>query len=242
LVLLPNQPPLNDMRVRRALILGLDRTRWIRSLDIGAASGTRGGIVPPGMPGHSPEIGLGYEPAEAQRLLAEAGYPGGKGIPRLKMHHYRHARGMEEIARQWQETLGIAVDLTEMPVGFWDKRFDSRILGIGWSADYPDPDNLLRQSNFYAALTSAGWNDAHYAELVEQAARTPDRARRMALYREADGILVADQALVVPLNYGERWLQLVKPWVKNYKWNALGLFHFKDLTMEGSGSPEVNDD
>jgi len=241
LVLLPNQPPLNDARVRRALVLGLDRTRLARSLNASAAAGARGGLVPPGMSGHSPEIGLGYDPKAAQRLLAEAGYPDGKGIPRLRMHYYRYAPGMDMIARQWQENLGIAVDLIGMSLGFSRKPFDSHILGIGWIADYPDPDNFLRQSNFCAALTTAGWRDARYTELIEQAAITPDRARRMAMYREADHILTAAQVLVAPLSYGS-WglLDLVKPWVKNYKPNALGMFHFKDITLEGSGSPEVN--
>ena len=109
----------------------------------------------------------------------------------------------------------------------WKKEHSTTPLVLnGWLADYPDPDNFLRQSDAITQLHRLGWQDADYDRLVEQASRTPDRAKRMAMYRQADRLLVAEQALVLPLFYN--WgIELVKPWVKKQRSNLLGyvLFH-----------------
>ena len=85
---------------------------------------------------------------------------------------------------------------------------------LGWGADYPDPDFMLRVT-FHSRMGVAkqGWQNARFDALVEEAARTADHARRMALYQEADRLLVADEAAVMPLSYGSGRV-LAKPWVK----------------------------
>jgi oligopeptide transport system substrate-binding protein len=95
----------------------------------------------------------------------------------------------------------------------------------GWLADYPDPDNFLRYSDIFTRLHFLGWRDEDYDRLVEEASRTMDRAKRMAMYRQADRKLVEEQALVLPISYGfGHAMQLVKPWVKNFRLNLLGNF------------------
>ena len=107
----------------------------------------------------------------------------------------------------------------------WKKENASHLLVInGWQADYPDPDNFLRKSDAIAQLKRLGWHDPAYDRLVEEASRTPDRAKRLAMYRQADRLLVAEQALVLPIFYSlERYL--IKPWVKNYRENLLGIIY-----------------
>jgi oligopeptide transport system substrate-binding protein len=85
---------------------------------------------------------------------------------------------------------------------------------VGWSADYPDPDCMLRVT-FHSSMgiSTAGWRSDRFDALVEEAARVAEPARRMALYREADRILVAEEAAVMPLSYGRGRL-LARPWVK----------------------------
>ena len=99
--------------------------------------------------------------------------------------------------------------------------------------DYPDPDNFLRQSSFYRILRTRGWRHPRLEQLLEEAARTPDRARRLAMYREADRILVNDEAVVVPLTYQNlRNVELLKPWVKGARYDASGSFGLRAIVIE----------
>ena len=84
---------------------------------------------------------------------------------------------------------------------------------LGWSADYRDPDNFLHVV-FHSGegLNDPRWHNTRFDALVEEAARITDQERRMALYREADRILVAEEAVIMPLSYGQ-WHVLAKPWV-----------------------------
>ena len=81
----------------------------------------------------------------------------------------------------------------------------------GWTADYPDPDSFLRV--FFSGL-EAGWYDKAYQRLVQEARRLTDQAERMALYHQADRILM-EEAAIVPIMYQRRPV-LVKPWVRRF--------------------------
>jgi oligopeptide transport system substrate-binding protein len=237
LIFNPQLAPLNDVRVRRALAYALDRRR-ILEVAVGHGTPPASGIIPAGMPGHSPELGLGLDVSTAQRYLAEAGYPGGKGFPRVNISYIPATINLQiisEIVRQWGEWLGIEVIIDEVPIeSDWPPLSESHGKVHGWAADYPDPDSFLRQSNIYDTLQYWGWEDERYKELVELAARTPNRVHRMAMYRQADRLLVDDEALIISIWYGGTWSmpQLLKPWVKNYRRNALGYIRFKDVTIE----------
>jgi ABC-type oligopeptide transport system substrate-binding subunit len=99
----------------------------------------------------------------------------------------------------------------------------------GWQADY-----LIRIISCgvgcVAQLKRMGWEDAAYDGLVDEASRTPDRAKRMALYRQADHQLVAEQTLVLPVSCGQDKVTL-KPWVKNYSKNLLGRLYLHELII-----------
>jgi oligopeptide transport system substrate-binding protein len=83
----------------------------------------------------------------------------------------------------------------------------------GWTADYPDPDGMLR-TVFHSTdgLNRPRWHNRRFNTLVNEAAKLNDPYQRIELYRDADRILVAEQAAAVPLGYG-RGRMLVKPWV-----------------------------
>ena len=117
---------------------------------------------------------------------------------------------------------------------------DSNLRLGGWTADYPDPDSVLRQSHFYRIPRHRGWNHPRLDQLLEEAARTVDRSRRLAMYREADRILVNDEIVAVPLFYAQRGAsQLLKPWVKGVRYDPSGLFN---LTASDSPSPTLQPD
>jgi oligopeptide transport system substrate-binding protein len=220
------------VRVRKAFAHSLNRQRFFDQFGLPIA---RGGLVPPGMPGHSPDIALPYDPGLARRLLAEAGYPGGAGFPVVKGIGPRGgAARYAELARQWREALGVEIVLEETDPGYltnWKREQASHTLVLNaWLADYPDPDNFLRQSDMIAQLKRLGWQDAAYDQLVEEASRISDRAKRMAMYRQADHLLVAEQALVLPRVYSQD-KSILKPWVGNYKENPLGMIWLHKLVI-----------
>jgi oligopeptide transport system substrate-binding protein len=140
-----------------------------------------------------------------------------------------------EIVRQWEEHLGIQVVFDEFPLEIdWPPTLETHGKIFGWAADYTDPDSFLRQSEIIDTLKHWGWKNDYYMELVELAAQTPNRSHRMAMYRQADHILVEDEVLIIPIWYGGEWLlpQLLKPSVKNYHRNPLGFIPFKDIILE----------
>ena len=91
------------------------------------------------------------------------------------------------MSAQWKTELGIEINFESIgpgELGEWEKkRITSPLVPQAWVADYPDPDNFLYRSSAIITLRSFGWHDAAYDRLVEEAARTPDRAKRMAMYR-----------------------------------------------------------
>lgn len=235
LILIPDQPPLDDVRFRRGIAHAIDREKLTR------VSGSRhpwvrGGIVPPGLAGHSPELGLEFNPERARQLLAEAGYQKGKKLPPLKFYYPGGSpvQIIDEFKHQMFGHLGIRIDLVQIPAGtIWWTIKDSAVQGGGWLADYPDPDNFLRQSFFYRILWNRGWRHPRLEQLLGEAARTADRAGRLAMYREADRILVNDEALVVPLSYSSpRNVELLKPWVKGARYDASANFSLREIVVE----------
>jgi len=227
-LILSPQPPLEDLRLRRAIAMAMDRQSLAEFL--GACPAT-GGLIPLGMPGHTPGLALPHDPEQARRLLAEAGYPEGHGLSPLRVQYYMPKIGAM-VAQSLREALAVEVDLhLIVPANLLDDVGGSQLLLDGWLADLPDPDNFLRHSTVLPILRKAGWQDPELEALLESAAHTPDRARRMALYRQADRRLVVEQALLVPLTYAPV-KELSQPWVRGARPNKMGYLSLKDVVVE----------
>jgi oligopeptide transport system substrate-binding protein len=227
------QPPFDDVRVRRAFALAIDRRTVANLIMRGCVVPATGGVIPPGMPGHRPHMGLPYDPDQARRLLAVAGYPHGRGLPPVDLIVRRvHAAPGEYLRTQWQEELNVEVNVVWRTGGFgtFSETLNQEMpvtFVMGFLADYPDPDSFLRNAGFRRWV---GWRDDAYDKLVEDARRVLDREERIGLYERADGILV-EEAAVVPLFYGQRHL-LIKPWVKIYPTSVLRSWFWKDVVVE----------
>jgi len=155
-------------------------------------------------------------PEEARRLLAEGGYPGGAGFPAVELVYSGDTSSnvtASYLAKTWEAALGVKVGLSRLEWGELLRRGreDPPDMTIsGWAADYPDPDDMLRVVFHGHPLR---WHNAKFDALVEEAAQITDRKRRIDLYQEADRILVADEAAVLPLGYAQG-RQLVKAYVR----------------------------
>jgi ABC-type oligopeptide transport system substrate-binding subunit len=227
-----SRPPFDDPRVRRAMVLGIDRETLADVVLGGHQFPATGGFVPPGMPGHSPGIALPYDPEQARQLLAQAGYPGGDGFPTIESLSPPAAVSPEineYVRAQWLENLGVAIDTERAEWLTYQARLHTEqphITGAAWQADYLDPDSFLRVGLQYL---SSWWSKA-YDKLLDQAGRVTDQVERMRLYGQADRLLVEDAALM-PLAYGRTHL-LVKPWVKTLPASATGRWYWKDVIIE----------
>jgi ABC-type transport system substrate-binding protein len=225
------QPPFQDERVRLAFALAIDKEMLSGVVQRGSVFPATGGLIPPGLPGHSPEIGLQYDPERAKDLLSQAGYLHGRGFPKvealtpLSQDDPLNA----SLAAQWQEILEVDVAWRSVSPGLHLvlEKTPPDIFLTSWYADYPDPDNFLGVNHF---LRWTGWQDEAYLRLLEATRMTADQSKRMNVFEQADRLLV-EKAVIVPISY-HRQRYLLKPWVKRYPTSAVYFWFWKDVVIE----------
>ncbi|HPD15855.1 MAG TPA: peptide ABC transporter substrate-binding protein [Planctomycetota bacterium] len=200
------RPPLDDRRVRQALNLAVDKESIARYL-LRAGQRPARSFVPPILPGYTPAEGPAYDPEQARRLLADAGFPGGRGFPRLALLYNSsgsHQQIAEAIQHMWKAELGIRIALTNQEWGVYQASMQNRDYDIArssWVADYADPSSFLDCFTTGSGNNRTGWSHAGYDERLALAARETDPARRMAILREAERILVCDEMPILPLYF-----------------------------------------
>ncbi len=208
-------PPFDDPRVRQAFALSIDRDRLIAAMPGGCCTPATGGLVPPWIPGHTPEIAPPFNPEEARALLAAAGYPRGAGFPDIDMYSsQRLERFTHSLVAQWRDTLGVEVSASVLERSEYYQKVAAappHIHWRSWVADYPDPDSFLR----VGVRLNTNWRDGEFDRQIEEARRIADQPTRLRLYRRADHILI-EQAPFVCISYDRRPL-LVKPWVRKFQ-------------------------
>jgi ABC-type transport system substrate-binding protein/class 3 adenylate cyclase len=211
--------PLDEERIRRALAHGLDRERVAR----GARSQPAyGGFLPPAMPGHSHDLAPPRDLERARALLAEAGYPGGRGLPELHLLHVGARAGSEGIRREvearWRQWSELGVTLRHEWIGM-EAAFEPRAVEDvhlwewGFNADYPDPDGLLGTLVDWLREWEVAGRSVEVERIVERARSLRSRDERLALYREADRQLVAERVMAVPTTYSAFYLAH-RPWLE----------------------------
>ncbi len=226
-----SRPPFNDVRVRRAFGLAIDKDVLADLIGRGHLPPAKGGLVPPGMPGHVKDIGLPYNPQKARRLLADAGYPDGRGFPSLcfVMPQGAVIVDLDFVRSQWQKNLGLSFDCEIVDFITMCQRLESdppQLYAFSWVADYPDPDTFLRSS---FCLSTTRWQNAAFDLLVNEALKISDHEERMTLYWQAENILIKEAPLL-PLVYGRQHL-ILKPWVKRFPTSTRRSVHWKDVVI-----------
>ena len=204
------RPPFNDPRVRKALALTIDKWRLVERF-LGGGGIPANHLVPDGTTNYDRAPGLGYDPQEARRLLAEAGYPGGKGFPAFNYLFDSvsgggkiHLKLGTEMQHMWEEQLGIHVELKEMEKRVYldaQTHLDYDLTRSSWVGDYNDPNTFLDLFRSDNGNNRTGWKNARYDELMDQADREIDLRRRAGLLRQAETILVRDEAPIIPIYF-----------------------------------------
>jgi ABC-type oligopeptide transport system substrate-binding subunit len=227
------RPPFDDPRVRQAFVMATDRQALIAVSEMGFwHTPATGGFIPLGMPGHAPDISLPFDLEKARRFLAEAGYYGGRGFPNISALTFEIGqRFFEALSNSWRSGLGVEISWEHLEWSAFIKRIREKtnrphIHALGWSADYPDPDSMMRLGK----ESATNWDNEVYDALVEQARRVLDHNERMRLYRQAEEIVVREAPLF-PISYNREHL-LVKPWVKNYRPTGIGQETLKDIIID----------
>jgi ABC-type transport system substrate-binding protein len=220
--------PLDDRRVRQALMHAIDRVTLLQNVYSGRYEIARG-VLPPGTQGFNPRLASpAYDPVRARELLAEAGYPGGRGLPHIQIwssvKRHEIVRQHDEVRKYWA-AIGVRTDIdyvTDWPT--FANRLDEGTLPVflhGWYADVPDPDNFL----FKLFQSRSPQNFFRYAnpivdDLLAQARIERDVLPRIELYRKAEELIVADVPVIPILHH--TYERVFQPYVRNVEVNGLG--------------------
>lgn len=227
--------PLDDARVRRALAMAIDRAEIIRTITQ-AGETPAFSLVPPGVKDYPPQATFAFDLEGARKLLAEAGYPGGRGFARIGIL-YNESEGNAAIGQllqaQWRQNLGIDVALQQEE---WSsflaraRRGDYTIVRGGWIGDYRDPNTFLELFLTDSANNQTGWGNKRYDELLAQAEHEADPAKRWSYFREAEQIL-GQEMPILPVNFSIS-KNLVRPYVKGFFPNAMDVHPLEAMSID----------
>ena len=230
-----------DKRVRQAMAMSIDREALVKTV-------TRGGEIaaysftPPNTVGYTAEAKVPYDIERAKKLMAEAGYPDGKGFPKTELLYNTlesHKIIAEALQQMWKMNLGIDIILRNEE---WKVYLDSKKRGnfdlfrYGWIADYVDPNAFLDMWLSFSGNNASGWKNPEYDALIAEAGRTIDTAARFKVFQKAEALLL-DEMPIIPIYYYATGY-LLRPSVKN--WNLTILDHqpYKYVYLDPSSQTE----
>lgn len=230
------KPPLNNVKVRQALNMALDKERIVQVLqkeDIAAFN-----LVPPGTLGYQSPKGPGFDPEKAKQLLTEAGYADPKSMPKIDIYYNtsENHKAIAEIAQNmWKQNLGIEVGILNQEWKVYlqslhQKKFD--VGRMGWIADYADPYTFLSVFTSTSQQNHTGWTDPVYDDLVLNRSTTEqDPQKRFKILQEAERMFL-ENIPAIPIYHYARPI-LLDPRVKGFYHNARDIHPLKFARFEG---------
>jgi ABC-type oligopeptide transport system substrate-binding subunit len=243
------KPPMNDVRVRRAFNMAIDKINYSKSRRI---TKPLSAFTPEGIfVGYPQPKGDGFDPEQARKLLGEAGFPvttkdGGfecKGFPVGQVEFIFNSnssnKAMAEFMQaQWKQNLGITVPLRSMEFKTYmnaRSKLEYKGFAIGiWGADYMDPFTFLGIFTTPVGVNGTGWYDLKYIALLDEANRTLDHQQRYELLAKAEKYLL-DAQPVIPIETSSVNF-LKKPYVKGMYPNAASIYAWKFVYIERDSS------
>jgi oligopeptide transport system substrate-binding protein len=229
--------PLRFKQVRQAINYGFDRRKMMLYLRNSIGIPAESGFVPAGLPSFDTAAvkGYDYDVQKSRRLLADAGFAGGKGLPEIKLLTIDIYAGIASFIAKQLEEIGIKVqvDVVQKSLLLEETAKSEALFFRGsWIADYPDAENYL--SVFYsrnpAPPNYTRYHNSRFDELYDHSLSEINDSVRSRLYQQMDRIMI-DDAPVVPLWYDEV-IHLVNPWVKGFEPNGLNLLELRKVRIE----------
>jgi oligopeptide transport system substrate-binding protein len=254
-----NKPPFDDPLVRKAFSAAINRKSLVENVTKGGQIPANT-FAPAGIFGNvaqDPDIAPWALDAEmgaemAQEWLAEAGYPDGEGFPTITLMHNTsegHRAIAEAIGSMWSSTLNVDIEIQNQEWGVYLDTINKttplaempHVWRLGWCADYADQNNWVhevfnceeganRLRRNCVDETCSACEPSEFDELTAQAGQLTDQDRRKEIYREAERILVEDEAAYAPIYY-YTIVRLNKPWL-NRTYQALGGEHWDKWTID----------
>ena len=203
--------PFDDARVRRAMGLTIDRERIVTKI-------TRAGeqpaysLVPPGTANYSPLDITNYDPGLARKLMEQAGYKDGNGFPTFEYLFDAPAGGSAkihediavELQQMWHDNLGIQMNMRQLEWKVYlsaQAQLDYQVMRSSWIGDYNDPNTFLGMFTSTDGNNHTGWKSPSYDALIHDANQEPDARKRAEIFREAEKMLIDEDAPIIPLFY-----------------------------------------
>jgi len=229
------RPPFDDPRVRRALSLAIDRDAIARRVLSGAYPPAHS-FTPPSCGGYTARARVDMDAGLARELLAEAGHPGGRGIPPFEVQVRNdevQPPVMEAIQAMWDRELGIHATLATIEQKTWiqnQQTLNYAVSTSGWAGDFMDPVTFLDLFVTGGGHNWTGWSDADYDRLIGEAARTAGQEGRFELFQRAESILL-ERGPVAPLYFGAH-SYLILPCVRGWAPAQLGYHRYQFVRLE----------
>jgi oligopeptide transport system substrate-binding protein len=228
--------PFADVRVRRALTMVVDKKEIVDTITrLGEQPATT--YIPVGaFPRyHSPE-GIPRDVEKARQLLAEAGYPQGRGFPSVSLlfnNEGQHGPIAENVHRQWQDKLGIDIRLEGIEIKQFRDRLHSKDYAVcraSWYGDYNDPSTFTDKYLPDGGNNDSGWNNDAYADLCKKAGTEPDADKRLRYFEQAEKVLL-DEAPILPI-YSYVNSYLFRDNVTGLPLNSRAMVMFKSIEVK----------
>ncbi|RDC55140.1 ABC transporter substrate-binding protein [Pedobacter chinensis] len=231
--------PLKLRKIRQAINYAIDRSKLIRYLRNGIGIAATSGFIPKGMPGFDSLAvhGYAYNPALSAKLLSEAGFPDGKGLPEITLNTTTTYKDLIEFIQGELTNVGIKVKIDVSPSASLRDLMSKNSVNFfrgSWLADYADGENFL--SMFYSknkvpyGPNYFAFYNKEFDKLFEQSYYEVDDEKRFELYRKMDQ-MVMDNAPVVPLFYDQSVVMLQNN-ISGYAFNALSLMILKNIKKD----------
>ncbi len=229
---------LSNVLVRRALNMAIDKQSIVDGVKHGRDQLARS-LVPPKMNEymhHEPALCEEFNPLAARKLLAEAGYPEGRGFPKISIllnTDEDHRAIAEFVQSQWQQNLRIKVGIQEKEFPSMNdscERLDYDVCRAGWFGDYTDSNTFINVFKSDNGSNQTGWKSETYDELLRQAHHEPSPARRSQLFHDAERVLM-DEMPIIPL-YFYASPEMARTYLKGWYPNAQTLHPYIGMSID----------